>query len=406
MVQFLLIIPLSLGPAGIVLVVLDFVGNGLGDEGLSLNIISLLRNSDVDLVGDHFNPRTLELLLNSMGEKSITGSVSNIHDTFFGVSRGFNNGDALVCNDSVDIRSVLLRKVGKSDDVDLVNDEDGGLVLEKGLDRVEELALQNNQYMAYERKQAYLSLNSVTTLFGKVHEVKDSTSQVGKSSDGLHFNGVHLLERMVKDTRGVNDLPSEVLVIHVTDKQGFCSESVLCQDCQQEAFPQIMGKIYGLDIYIGPGDLVNETGLSNVGIAADQESPGVGIDSRQSRNVLPDLLQVRQGVLLPPHDSRHPTQSGLLQLLTSVEGVTKLEETDVILRNLRDEVSSGVDLTQGELVVVLVVKDVEKRREERVKVVEDGELGNYFAKLLIKGVLSELDLSHVDCNVVSLAQKL
>lgn len=68
--------------------------------------------------------------------------------------------------------------------------------------------------------------------------------------------------------------------------------------------------------------------------------------------------------------------------------------------------SSGVDLTQGELVMVLVVKDVEKRREERVKVVEDGELGDYFAKLLVKGVLGELDLSHVDCNVVSLAQNL
>lgn len=68
--------------------------------------------------------------------------------------------------------------------------------------------------------------------------------------------------------------------------------------------------------------------------------------------------------------------------------------------------SSGVDLTQGELIVVLVVKDVEKRREERVKVVEDGELGDYFAKLLIKGVLGELDLSHVDCNGVSLAQNL
>lgn len=141
MVQFLLIIPLSPGPVGIFLVVLDFVGNSIGDEGLSLNIISLLRNSDVDLVGDHFNPRTLELLLNSMGEKGITGSVSDIHDTFFGVSRSFNDGDALVCKDSVDIRSVLLREVGKSNDVDLVNDEDGGLVLEKGLDRVEELAL-------------------------------------------------------------------------------------------------------------------------------------------------------------------------------------------------------------------------------------------------------------------------
>lgn len=146
MVQLLLHIPLSLGPAGVVLVVLDFVGNGIGDKGLSLNIISLLRNSDVDLIGDHFNPRTLELLLNSMGEKSITGSVSDVHNTFFGVSRGFNNGDALVGKNSVDIRSVFLREVGKSDDVDLVNDEDGGLILEKGFDRLEELALQKNKY--------------------------------------------------------------------------------------------------------------------------------------------------------------------------------------------------------------------------------------------------------------------
>lgn len=97
-----------------------------------------------------------------------------------------------------------------------------------------------------------------------------------------------------------------------------------------------MRKTYRLNIYVGPGDLVDETGLSNVGITADQESPGVGIDSRQPRNVLPDLLQVRQRVLLPPHNSGHSTQSGLLQLLTSVEGVTKLEETDVILGNLRD----------------------------------------------------------------------
>lgn len=257
-----------------------------------------------------------------------------------------------------------------------------------------------------EKTQTYLSLNSVTTLFGKVHEIEDSTSQVRKSSDGLHFNGVHLLERVVKNTRGINDLPSEVLVVHMTDEQGFGGESVLRRGCQQEVIPRIMRKTYRLNIYIGSGDLVDETGLSNVGITADQESPGVGIDSRQPRNVLPNLLQVRQGVLLPPHYSRHSTQSGLLQLLTSVEGVTKLEETDVILGNLRDEVSSSVDLTQGEFVVVLVVQNVEERREERVKVVEHGELGDDLAKFLIEGILGELDLSHVDCNDVSLALKL
>lgn len=47
--------------------------------------------------------------------------------------------------------------------------------------------------------------------------------------------------------------------------------------------------------------------------------------------MLPDLLQVRQRVLLPLHDGGHSTESGSFELFTSVERVTELEESDVIL---------------------------------------------------------------------------
>lgn len=131
----------SFGFVGVVFVVFDFVGNGIGDKGFLFNIILFLRNSDVDFIGDYFNFRILEFLFDLMGEKSIIGSVLDVYNIFFGVSRGFNNGDVFVGKNSVDIRLVFFREVGKLDDVDFVNDEDGGFILEKGFDRLEEFVL-------------------------------------------------------------------------------------------------------------------------------------------------------------------------------------------------------------------------------------------------------------------------
>ena len=37
---------------------------------------------------------------------------------------------------------------------------------------------------------------------------------------------------------------------------------------------------YGLNIDIGPGDLVNETTLSDIWVTTDKECSGVGVDSR------------------------------------------------------------------------------------------------------------------------------
>lgn len=51
-----------------------------------------------------------------------------------------------------------------------------------------------------------------------------------------------------------------------------------------------------------------------------------------------------------------PTESCFFELFTSVQAVTEFEETDIVFCDLVDKVSSCSKLTQGELVMVLVVK--------------------------------------------------
>lgn len=56
----------------------------------------------------------------------------------------------------------------------------------------------------------------------------------------------------------------------------------------------------------GAAHLVYEAGLADVGEAADEEGASVGVNGRESRQVLPHLLQVLQALLLPLHDGAHP----------------------------------------------------------------------------------------------------
>ncbi len=57
-------------------------------------------------------------------------------------------------------------------------------------------------------------------------------AETGRSSDALicllylHFNGVALLQRAVQYTGGVNDLPSQVLVVQVPHEQTLCGEGI------------------------------------------------------------------------------------------------------------------------------------------------------------------------------------
>jgi hypothetical protein len=95
----------------------------------------------VDLVDNTLDSGTLELLVDSVREQSVTGSVSYIHDSLFRVCRGLDNSHSLVGGDGVDVGLVLGGEVGQSDDIDLVDDENDRSLHEQWLDRVEEFAL-------------------------------------------------------------------------------------------------------------------------------------------------------------------------------------------------------------------------------------------------------------------------
>jgi len=96
---------------------------------------------------------------------------------------------------------------------------------------------------------------------------------------------------VVKDTRRVDDLPSKVLVVQVPHKK------------------RLGGKRVRLDVDIRARDLVDERRFPDVGITAYEEGARVRINGRQPRYVLPDLFEVRQGILLAAHDCRHSVTS-------------------------------------------------------------------------------------------------
>ena len=201
---------------------------------------------------------------------------------------------------------------------------------------------------------------------------------MSESSDGLHFDGVPVLQRVVQDAWCVHHLPAQVAVVQVTHKQRLCGEGVR------------------LDLNVGPRDLVHEAGLADVGEPADEDGASVGVDGGEPGQVLPHLLQVLQALVLPLHDGAHPTQRRSLQLLAAVERVAELHEADVVARHAVDEVFGGVDLPQRQLVVVLVVENVHEIGVERVDVVQLGELGHHRRQPVVERLLGELYLLRVE----------
>ena len=94
-------------------------------------------------------------------------------------------------------------------------------------------------------------INCVATGLGDVKKEQNCSVQVSKRSDGLHLNCVSLVKWVIQNTWRIDNLPSGVLVISVSDEQVLRSESVR------------------LHINVGIRDIVNEAGLSDVGETCD-----------------------------------------------------------------------------------------------------------------------------------------
>ncbi len=169
------------------------------------------------------------------------------------------------------------------------------------------------------RKQGCdLATPPLTTLFAGINYIENRGPEMCQCGDGLHLNRVSLLQRMVQDPGGVNDLPTQVLVVRVSNVQRLGRESV------------------GLDFNISSGNLVDETRFANIGKSTDEQSPGIGINGWKTTQMLSDLLKVGQALALPLHYGGHPTKGSTFKLLASIERVAILQETNVVLRNVID----------------------------------------------------------------------
>ena len=201
---------------GVVLVVLLEVLDGLGNEGLTqtthgLSHVDTGQNVAETAAGGGSGGAGLELLGDSLSKELVAGSVLDGGDTFGGGAGNLQHLDILCLEDLLQLLLVLRLQVLGTTHINLVNDNKHNFVGKQGLDAVEKLDL---------------IADGISTLLGKIHEVEDSGPQVSNSGDRLHFNGVHLLQRVVQNSGGINGLETEVFVIEMANEQTLSSESV------------------------------------------------------------------------------------------------------------------------------------------------------------------------------------
>lgn len=201
---------------------------------------------------------------------------------------------------------------------------------------------------------------------------------MGNGSDGLHLNCIHLLQRMVEDSGSVDGLETEVLVVEVTDEQ------TLRRECVR------------LHINIRSGNALQEAGLSNIGIAANQQRSRVRVDGGQTTQMLADLVKVQEGVFKPAANGGHASQRGTLELLALEERLGVFQQANVISRHDLDQMLCGRQLSKGDAEMVGIVEGVQEILVERMDVLEAWEAIKNERDLLCEGFLRELDLTRVE----------
>eukprot|EP00967_Tisochrysis_lutea_P103037 scaffold155360_cov25-Tisochrysis_lutea.AAC.5 len=69
----------------------------------------------------------------------------------------------------------------------------------------------------------------------------------------------------------------------------------------------------------GRGERGDARRAEGAGLTCDDDGAGGRVDGRQPHHVLPHLLEVLEGALLPLHYGTHPAERGALERLTPVE---------------------------------------------------------------------------------------
>lgn len=194
----------------------------------------------------------------------------------------------------------------------------------------------------------------------------------------MHFNNVTFIQGVIEDTGGVDNLPRVEVVISVTKIEGLGSEGVR------------------LNFDISTSNLVEEGGLTDVGETTNEEGTFIRVDRRETSNVLADIFEVLESISELLAGSGHTTKSSALELLTTVQRITVLQETDVITTNGVDNVTDGTDLAEGDLVVITVIQDMHQITVEGMDIIDLREFDEDVSELFVDGLLGEFDLLHVE----------
>mmetsp|Transcript_56924 Transcript_56924/g.123174 ORF Transcript_56924/g.123174 Transcript_56924/m.123174 type:complete len:205 (-) Transcript_56924:135-749(-) len=182
---------------------------------------------------------------------------------------------------------------------------------------------------------------------------------------------------MIQNTRGVDHLPSDVVVVQMPNEEGLRGEGIR------------------LNVNVGVGHDVHERGFAHVWVASKDQSPRGRIDGRQPSQMLPHLFKVREraGELLC--NGAHAAHRRLLQHLALVQAICELHHSHVFLGNVVYDLFARVHLPKGQFVVVPVVKHVAEVGIEGVNVVDLGKFLDDLGELFSECGLAVLDFPHV-----------
>lgn len=183
---------------------------------------------------------------------------------------------------------------------------------------------------------------------------------------------------MIQNTRGIDGLKSQVLVVEMSNEQTLGCERIW------------------LDIDIGSCDTLQEARFSDVRVSADEEGSGVGINGGETTQMLSHLIEIDQGIFQSPADGCHSSQRGALKLLALEERLRIFEQANIVARHNLNQVFGCRQLSESDAKMVGIVEGIEKILVKRVDILQTREVVEDQGELLAEGFLCELDFSGIE----------
>ena len=84
----------------------------------------------------------------------------------------------------------------------------------------------------------------------------------------------------------------------------------------------LRGECIGLNINIGLGKVVDQTGLTDIWISSKNESSLIGVDAGKSAHMLSNFFEVAERGLQFFDEGTHSTEGSSLKLFASVERIS------------------------------------------------------------------------------------